>query len=82
MSDDISADLLKQVREFFVEAEAYERRAPYHGPTSHPPIPHCTSKLQRRFQCDYNRAAAIMDKLERDGFLTAPDNQGNRRILV
>lgn len=41
----------------------------------------CTSFIQRKLQCGYNRAADILEALEKEGFITEPDNVG-RRVLV
>jgi S-DNA-T family DNA segregation ATPase FtsK/SpoIIIE len=39
------------------------------------------SYLQRRLQIGYNRAANIIEQLERAGFLSAPNSKGQREIL-
>jgi S-DNA-T family DNA segregation ATPase FtsK/SpoIIIE len=39
------------------------------------------SYLQRRLQIGYNRAANIIEQLERSGFLSAPNAKGQREIL-
>jgi len=39
------------------------------------------SYLQRRLQIGYNRAANIVEQLERSGFLSAPNSKGQREIL-
>lgn len=41
----------------------------------------CTSQLQCKLQCGYNPASAIIDALEREGFISAPDSHGNRRLM-
>ena len=40
------------------------------------------SYLQRRLQIGYNRAARIVEQLEKRGVLSAPNTKGNREILV
>jgi len=40
------------------------------------------SYLQRRLQIGYNRAARIVEQLEKKGVLSAPNTKGNREILV
>ena len=40
----------------------------------------CTSYIQRKLQCGYNHAAAIMEVLEEQGHITAADNYGARRL--
>lgn len=39
------------------------------------------SYLQRRLEIGYNKAANIIEELERDGFLSPPNNKGLREIL-
>jgi S-DNA-T family DNA segregation ATPase FtsK/SpoIIIE len=39
------------------------------------------SYLQRRLQIGYNRAANIIEQLERSGFLSAPNSKGQREII-
>jgi DNA segregation ATPase FtsK/SpoIIIE-like protein len=41
----------------------------------------CTSYIQRKLECGYNRAAQILDALEKEGFITAPDERGQRRLV-
>ncbi len=41
-----------------------------------------TSYVQRRLQVGYNRAARMMEMMEREGVVSAPDHRGNREILV
>lgn len=40
------------------------------------------SALQRQFLLGYNRAARLMEDMEQSGMVSAPDDQGNRRLLV
>jgi len=40
------------------------------------------SYLQRRLQIGYNRSARIIEQLENNGVLSAPNTKGNREILV
>ena len=40
------------------------------------------SSIQRRFRIGYNRAARIVECMEEAGITTAPDESGNRRVLV
>jgi DNA segregation ATPase FtsK/SpoIIIE-like protein len=56
----------------YLEKDGNDRRPMMRG---------CTSKLQRELQCGYNVASAIMDALEREGFISAPDAHGNRRLV-
>jgi S-DNA-T family DNA segregation ATPase FtsK/SpoIIIE len=39
------------------------------------------SYLQRKLQIGYNRSANIVDQLEKNGVLSAPNHKGNREIL-
>lgn len=39
------------------------------------------SYLQRKLQIGYNRSANIIDQLEKNGVLSAPNHKGNREIL-
>jgi len=41
-----------------------------------------TSYIQRRLQIGYNRAASIMERMERDGIVGAPNHAGKREILM
>ncbi len=40
------------------------------------------SYLQRKLQIGYNRSARIIEQLEQEGVLSAPDHKGNRKILI
>lgn len=40
------------------------------------------SSIQRQFRIGYNRAARIVENMEEAGITTAPDESGNRRVLV
>jgi len=40
------------------------------------------SYLQRKLQIGYNRSANIIDQLEKTGVLSAPNNKGNREIII
>lgn len=65
--------ILRELSELvFMASAGHERRPPMRG---------CTSKLQRDLQCGYNAASTIMDALERERFITAPDARGNRRLV-
>ena len=41
-----------------------------------------TSYIQRRLQIGYNRAASIMERMEEEGVVGAPNHSGKREILV
>ncbi len=41
-----------------------------------------TSYIQRRLQIGYNRAARIIEKMEEEGVVSAPNHQGKRDVLV
>lgn len=41
-----------------------------------------TSHIQRRLSIGYNRAARIVDQMEEDGIVSAPDRVGRRKILA
>jgi len=42
----------------------------------------CSSYVQRKLQCGYNRACTILDLLVQDGFITEPDAVGTRHFRV
>ena len=44
-------------------------------------IPSCTSLVQRKLQCGYNRAACLMEEMEKRFWITAPNNHGDRKII-
>lgn len=41
----------------------------------------CTSYVQRKLQCGFNKAAKLLDEMEREGWISEPDNTGARRWL-
>jgi S-DNA-T family DNA segregation ATPase FtsK/SpoIIIE len=41
-----------------------------------------TSYLQRRLQIGYNRAASLIERMEREGVVGQPNHAGKREILV
>jgi S-DNA-T family DNA segregation ATPase FtsK/SpoIIIE len=41
-----------------------------------------TSYIQRRLQIGYNRAASLMERMEQEGIVGAPNHAGKREILV
>lgn len=41
-----------------------------------------TSYVQRRLSIGYNRAASIIEKMEQEGVISAPNHAGKRQILV
>jgi DNA segregation ATPase FtsK/SpoIIIE-like protein len=41
-----------------------------------------TSYVQRRLAIGYNKAAAIIERLEQDGVISAPAHDGKRQVLV
>ena len=49
---------------------------------SHPdrPLTGCTSYVQRKMECGYNHAAAIMELMEERGWITAADGKGARQL--
>jgi S-DNA-T family DNA segregation ATPase FtsK/SpoIIIE len=41
-----------------------------------------TSYLQRQLRVGYNNAARLIERMEKDGFVSAPDHVGRREVLV
>jgi S-DNA-T family DNA segregation ATPase FtsK/SpoIIIE len=41
-----------------------------------------TSYVQRRLQVGYNKAASLIERMEKEGIVSAPNQQGKREILV
>jgi len=41
-----------------------------------------TSYIQRRLQIGYNRAASLMERMEHEGVVGAPNHAGKREILL
>jgi DNA segregation ATPase FtsK/SpoIIIE, S-DNA-T family len=41
-----------------------------------------TSYIQRRLQIGYNRAASLMERMEKEGVVGQPNHSGKREILV
>ncbi|MFZ4121029.1 MAG: DNA translocase FtsK 4TM domain-containing protein [Caulobacterales bacterium] len=41
-----------------------------------------TSYLQRRLQVGYNRAASLIERLEKDGIISGPNHAGKREVLT
>jgi S-DNA-T family DNA segregation ATPase FtsK/SpoIIIE len=41
-----------------------------------------TSYIQRRLQIGYNRAASLMERMEKEGIIGQPTHAGKREILV
>lgn len=41
-----------------------------------------TSYIQRRLQIGYNRAASLIERMEREGLISAPGGTGKREILI
>jgi S-DNA-T family DNA segregation ATPase FtsK/SpoIIIE len=41
-----------------------------------------TSYIQRRLQIGYNRAASLIERMEREGLISAPGSTGRREILI
>lgn len=40
------------------------------------------SYVQRKLQIGYNRAASLLEQLEREGVVSRPDDQGDRKVLT
>ncbi len=41
-----------------------------------------TSYLQRQLRVCYNNAARLIERMEKEGFVSAPDHVGRREVLV
>ena len=41
-----------------------------------------TSYLQRQLRVGYNNAARLIERMEKDGMVSAPDHVGRREVLV
>ena len=41
-----------------------------------------TSYLQRRLKIGYNKAAGVIDRLEEEGIISAPNHAGKREVLA
>ncbi len=41
-----------------------------------------TSYVQRRLQIGYNRAASLIERMEKEGIVGKPNHSGKREILV
>jgi S-DNA-T family DNA segregation ATPase FtsK/SpoIIIE len=41
-----------------------------------------TSYIQRRLQIGYNRAASLIERMEQDGVISAPNHKGVREVLL
>ena len=41
-----------------------------------------TSYIQRRLQIGYNRAARLIERMEQDGVISAPNHKGVREVLL
>ena len=40
-----------------------------------------TSYIQRRLRIGYNRAATLVERMEEEGVITAPDHTGRREVI-
>jgi len=41
-----------------------------------------TSYLQRRFEIGYNKAARLIERMEKEGVISAPNHVGKREVLA
>ena len=41
-----------------------------------------TSYIQRSLRIGYNRAALLVERMEKEGILSAPNHSGKREILI
>ena len=41
-----------------------------------------TSYIQRRLSIGYNKAATLIEQMEKDGIISAPNRTGKRQILI
>jgi DNA segregation ATPase FtsK/SpoIIIE, S-DNA-T family len=41
-----------------------------------------TSYVQRRLQVGYNKAASLIERMEKEGLISSPNGSGKREILV
>ena len=41
-----------------------------------------TSYLQRQLRVGYNNAARLIERMEKEGFVSAPDHVGRREVLL
>ena len=41
-----------------------------------------TSYIQRRLSVGYNKAASLVERMEKEGVVSAPNHSGKREILV
>ena len=41
-----------------------------------------TSYIQRRLQIGYNRAASLVERMENEGVVSAPNHAGKREVLM
>ena len=66
---------METVQKQVIIAEAFLRDRLKDGPMTG-----CTSFVQRKLQCGYNRAATILELLEQGGVITDADATGARRL--